>query len=116
MHRFANSPGSRPRSACRGAGIATAAAATLLMTAAPASADGTSTAGGTPLADLVPAAIVGAVLVCAVAAFGWEHRRGHTRILTRLAGVAERAMGVPGFAALPAALAGGALLVAVFGF
>lgn len=76
----------------------------------------TDPAGGAPLEDLVPAAIVAAVLLVAVAAFGWAHRSGRTRLLTRLAGFSERVSGLPGVVALPAALVGGSLLIAVFGF
>jgi len=73
-------------------------------------------AGGTPTEDLIPAAIVAAVLMGALALFGWAHRAGRTSLLARTASFSERASGLPGWAALPLAIAGGALLVAVFGF
>jgi hypothetical protein len=73
-------------------------------------------AGGTPIEDLIPAAIVGTIVVAAVIVFGWLHRSGRTTLLTKAAGLAERAFGLPGYAALPVALTTGALLVAVFGF
>ena len=84
--------------------------------AAPALADTASTSGGVPTKDLIPAAIVGAILVTAVAVFGWAHRAGRTRLLTAGGALAERITGLPPFAAVPAALTGGALLIAVFGF
>ena len=73
-------------------------------------------AGGVPTQDLIPAAIVGAVLTAAVVLFGWLHRSGRTTALTRLAGFSERVSGLAGFAAPPAAIAGVSLLAAVFGF
>ena len=76
----------------------------------------TPSAGGVPTQDLIPAAIVGALIVAAVTVFGRLHRTGRTRLLTRLAAFSQRVSGLPGFAALPAAIAGGSLLLAVFGF
>ncbi|MGH2736906.1 MAG: hypothetical protein ACRDKZ_15100 [Actinomycetota bacterium] len=73
-------------------------------------------AAGAPLGDLIPAAIVGLLLVAAVAVFGVAHRSGRTRILTRAGDFSARLSGLPGWAALPAAVTGGSLLIAVFGF
>ena len=73
-------------------------------------------AAGTALEDLIPATIVALLALGALAVFGIAHRRGRTRILTRLAGFSERVSGLPGWASLPMAIATGALLVAVFGF
>ena len=73
-------------------------------------------AGGVPTEDLIPAAIVGTILVAAVALFGWAHRTGRTPLLDGAGALASRAVGLPGYAALPALLAGGALFLAVFGF
>ena len=92
------------------------AAAVWLARPTPALAEAVRPAGGTPLEDLIPAAIVGTMVVAAVIAFGSLHRTGRTTLLTKAAGLAERALGLPGYAALPVALTGGALLVAVFGF
>ena len=73
-------------------------------------------AGGATAEELIPATIVGVVIIAALAAFGFAHRSGRTRILVRLGAFAERMFGIPPWAALPAAIAGGALLIAVFGF
>ncbi|MDQ3939991.1 MAG: hypothetical protein M3238_01430 [Actinomycetota bacterium] len=72
--------------------------------------------GGAPLEDLVPATLVAFVAVVALALFGVAHRRGRTLVLTRLATFSERVSGLPGWAALPAAITVGSLLVAVVGF
>jgi len=72
--------------------------------------------GGAPLGDLVPATIVALALVLALATFARLHLGGRTSILTRIAGLSERASGLPRWAALPTGVAGGALLLAVFGF
>ena len=73
-------------------------------------------AGGAPTQDLIPAAIVGLLLVGALGLFGWAHRSRRMRVLTQLGALSERVSGLPGWAALPLAIAGGALIVAVFGF
>jgi hypothetical protein len=73
-------------------------------------------AAGAAMEDIIPATIVALVAVAAVAVFGIAHRSGRTRVLTRLASFSERVSGLPGWASLPMAIAGGALLVAVFGF
>jgi len=73
-------------------------------------------AAGAATEDLIPATIVAVLALGVLAAFGIAHRRGRTRILTRLAGFSERVSGIPGWASLPMAIAAGALLVAVFGF
>jgi hypothetical protein len=73
-------------------------------------------AGGTPLADLVPASIVAAVALAGLVALAIVYRRGDASWLRRLAAFSERVSGIPGWAALPAAIGGGALVVAVFGF
>ena len=74
------------------------------------------TTGGAPLDDLIPATIVALVALVLVSVLGLAHRRGATQVLNRLAAFAERVAGLPGWAALPAAICGGSLLVAVFGF
>lgn len=57
------------------------------------------------------ASVATAVLLWAIFAY----RKGHGGPLRRLSGVAEKAAGLPGWAALPLGLAGGALLVALLG-
>lgn len=73
-------------------------------------------AGGAPLEDLIPAAVVGVVAVAAVFALGRAHRRGRISWLGRLAALTERVSGVPGWAALPGLVTALSLLTAVFGF
>jgi hypothetical protein len=73
-------------------------------------------AGAAAAEDLIPATIVGLVLIVAVIGFGYLHRSGKTRLLLKGAGLAERVMKVPGWAALPSAIVGVSLIVAVFGF
>src|SRR5215217_4985456 len=73
-------------------------------------------ARGAPTGDLIPATIVGLLLAAGAVAFGELHRRGRTGMLTRLAGVAERFSGMPGWVALPSLLAAVALVTACFGF
>lgn len=75
----------------------------------------TSPAGGAELGQVVGATAVGALLTGLLLALGFGHRTGRTQLLARAAGVAERQSGLPGWAALPAVLAGQALLVAAFG-
>lgn len=73
-------------------------------------------AGGAPTQDLIPAAIVAALVAIALAAFGVAHRAGKTRLLSGGAAFGERVSGLPGWAAVPAGITGAALIVAVFGF
>jgi hypothetical protein len=73
-------------------------------------------AGGAPLADLVGATLVGGALVLIVLAIGGLHRKRRIRWLGALASYAERVSGLPRWSALPAAIGGGALQVALFGF
>jgi hypothetical protein len=73
-------------------------------------------AGGAPVQDLVPAALVGGLLMAAVLAVGLGHRAGRVTALTRLAALAERVVPVPGWAALPVLLTLASLGVAAFGF
>src|SRR3954447_13874988 len=73
-------------------------------------------AGGAPLADLIGGAIVGGAICLIVLAIGGLHRQRKIRWLGALASYAERQSGLPRWAALPAALGGGALQRALFGF
>ncbi len=73
-------------------------------------------AGGAAL-DQVIIATVGAMLLTGVLLYlGLGHRSGRVPYLGRVAGFSERVSGLPGWAALPAAIATGALLVALLGF
>jgi hypothetical protein len=74
-------------------------------------------AGGAPVQDLVPAALVGGMLAAVVLAVGLGHRAGRIRMLSRLAALAERVVvPVPGWAALPVIVTLGSLGIAAFGF
>src|SRR5687768_17050197 len=73
-------------------------------------------AGGAALAEILWATGVAAVIFLVLGLFGAAHRSGRTKLLTNLGGFAERVSGLPAWAAIPAAFAGGALLLAVFGF
>ncbi|MCW3016090.1 MAG: hypothetical protein JWO02_3182, partial [Solirubrobacterales bacterium] len=73
-------------------------------------------AGGAELTQVIGASAVGATLTAVLVVLGLGHRQGRVRILGDLAGFAARVGGLPRWAALPAALAGGSLLVAAFGF
>jgi hypothetical protein len=73
-------------------------------------------AGGAPVQDLIPAALVAGALTAAAIALGATHRSGRVTLLSRLAARAERVMPVPGWAALPVLVTLGALLIAAFGF
>jgi hypothetical protein len=73
-------------------------------------------AGGAPVQDLVPAALVGGLLAAVVLAVGIGHRAGRITVLSRLATLAERVVPVPGWAALPVLVTLGSLGIAAFGF
>jgi hypothetical protein len=73
-------------------------------------------ARGAPLSDLVPATIVAFFAVLVVAWLGVRHRRGTFSLLNKAGALAERSTGMPPWAALPTAVAGGSLLIAVFGY
>ena len=73
-------------------------------------------AGGAPVQDLLPAAIVAGLLTAAALAVAAGHRRGRVTALTRLAAQAERVVPVPGWAALPVLVTLGSLGIAAFGF
>jgi hypothetical protein len=73
-------------------------------------------AGGAPVQDLVPAAIVGGLLAAVVLAVGLGHRAGRLILLSRAAGLAENVVPVPGWAALPVLVTLGSLGIAAFGF
>ncbi len=73
-------------------------------------------AGGAPVQDLVPAALVAGVLTAAALVLGAGHRSGRVTLLSRLARLAERVMPVPGWSALPVLVTLGSLGIAAFGF
>ncbi len=95
------------------------ASSVLVALLAPASAlasTGSEPARGAQIGDILwgtGAATLATALVIWVA---MAHRAGRITWLGRLAGFSERVSGLPGWAALPSAITGGSLLVAVFGF
>ncbi len=73
-------------------------------------------AKGAPVTDLLWASAVATVLSAGVLWIATSHRSGRIKWLGRLAAFSERQSGLPAWAALPAAIVGGSLLIAVFGF
>ena len=73
-------------------------------------------AGGASAAEILWGSIGAAVIFGFLAVAGLAHRSGRTHALTRLGAFAQKLTGLPSWAALPAAIAGGALLMAAFGF
>lgn len=73
-------------------------------------------AGGASLSEILISGGIGALMAAGLLLFGIAHRKGSTTLLTRLGAFSARVSGFPAWAALPAAIAGGSLLIAVFGF
>jgi hypothetical protein len=73
-------------------------------------------AKGAPVGDLIWATVVATALSAVVLWVATAHRAGRISWLGRLAAFAERQSGLPGWAALPAAIVGISLIIAVFGF
>ncbi len=91
------------------------AAVATLTGAAPAWASG-DPAKGAPIGSVVIGTIVAAAATAVVAWIGFAHRRGRIKWLARLGAFSERVSGLPAWSALPSAVVGVSLLVAVFGF
>lgn len=73
-------------------------------------------AGGAPLEDLVPAIVVAVLALVGFGLFAWAHRTGRFGWYSRLEAFSERVSGMPAWAAIPLAVAGVSLIVAVFGY
>lgn len=73
-------------------------------------------AKGAPLDQVVIATLAATAATAAVIWVGMAHRSGRITWLSRLAAFTERMSSIPGWAALPAFVAGMSQLVAVFGF
>lgn len=73
-------------------------------------------AGGAALGQVIIATGAAMLLTGALLYFGLGHRSGKVPWLGRLAAFSERVSGLPGWTALPAAIAAGALLLAFLGF
>jgi hypothetical protein len=78
-------------------------------------ADTSQPAGGAAIGEIVLATGMATVVTIALLVLGMGHRSGRVAVLGRLAAFSERVSGLPGWAALPAGLATGSLLTAVFG-
>src|SRR5436190_9425182 len=75
----------------------------------------TKPAAGAEIGQVIIATVGGLALSFGMLALVFGHRSGRLTIVGRAADLAERESGVAGWAALPGALLGGALLIAVFG-
>lgn len=73
-------------------------------------------AGGAPVEDLIPAVIVGALALAGFGLFAWAHRTGRIGWYARIESFSERVSGMPAWAAIPIAVTGVSLIVAVFGY
>ena len=96
-----------------------AAGATSLFAPAVAFAQATEEAppaGGAALGQVIIATGAAMLLTGALLYFGLGHRSGKVPWLGRLAAFSERVSGLPGWTAVPAAIAAGALLLAFLGF
>jgi hypothetical protein len=72
-------------------------------------------AGGAAIGQVIGATAGAAVVTAILLWIMRAHRAGRIQWVGKLAGVAERQTGLPGWAALPTAFIGGSLLIAVFG-
>jgi hypothetical protein len=81
-----------------------------------ASAAETNPAGGAEVAQVIGATAAAMVLTAALLVFGLGHRSGRIQFLGRIGDFSTRVSGLPGWAAVPAAVAGISLLGAAFGF
>ncbi len=72
-------------------------------------------AGGAAIGQVVLATTAAMIVTGGLFALGYGHRTGRTNLLDRIGGYAERVSGMPPWAALPAALITGSLLLALFG-
>lgn len=72
-------------------------------------------AGGAAIGEVLIASSAALVLTVVLLVFGLGHRAGRVALLGNLARFAERRSGLPGWVALPSAIAGVSLLIAVIG-
>jgi hypothetical protein len=73
-------------------------------------------AGGAPIGDVIWGTVAATLVTALVIWVATAHRAGRIGWVARVAGFAERSSGLPGWCALPAALAGASLITAAFGF
>jgi hypothetical protein len=72
-------------------------------------------AGGAELGQVLIASIAAMAITAALLYLGFGHRSGRVKLLGRWAAFAERVSGIPGWAALPSAIATTSLITALFG-
>jgi hypothetical protein len=72
-------------------------------------------AGGAALGEVALATGSAALLTAVLLVLGWGHRTGRIALLGNISTFAERRSGLPGWVALPTAIAGISLLIAVVG-
>lgn len=72
-------------------------------------------AGGAALGEVALATGSAALLTAALLVLGWGHRTGRIALLGKLSTFAEQRSGLPGWVALPSAISGVSLLIAVIG-
>ena len=72
-------------------------------------------AGGAELAQVALASLAATLLTAALLYYGLGHRSGRVATLGKVAAYFERRSGMPGWVALPAAVATASLIVALFG-
>jgi hypothetical protein len=72
-------------------------------------------AGGAAIGQVIVATVAATIVTGILFALGAGHRLGRTQLLERAGAYTERQSGLPGWAALPAAVITGALLIALFG-
>ena len=77
---------------------------------------GAPPAGGAAIDQVILATAAATLLTGALLYLGLGHRSGRVAVLGRLASFSERVSGMPGWVALPAAVAAGSLLTALLGF
>jgi hypothetical protein len=88
----------------------------LALSAGPALAQEAPGAGGASSQEVVVSLIAGVLFLAGCAGVAVAHREGRFAALDRAADRTGRFMGLPGWAALPMAIGGISLIVAVFGF
>jgi hypothetical protein len=94
------------------------AVAALAAGAAPAYAQGgtgSPPAGGAALGEVIVATTAAMVVTAVLLVLGLGHRTGRVALLGRMAAFAQRQSGMPGWVALPSAIATASLITAVFG-
>src|SRR5687767_9445889 len=78
-------------------------------------AGGSPPAGGAAIGQITIATVAASVVTAILLWLGMGHRSGKVKILGRIAAFSERVSGIPAWAAIPGAMIGVSLLVALFG-